>query len=353
MADYPQPTEILPDFNPSVFRTNDVSLTIAEGEKYFLTYPTAQGAESIPTLTTGTLNVSGSVNITNSSTKGTAYGYQTSVPTTGTGGDNTSFGYQAGRYFSTLTDSGGNTAFGALAMGNGVSMVAASNNTAIGHNALYGLTTGTRNTFVGVALQTAPLTTTESNNTTLGFNAKCAVGVSGSTAIGSGALASASNQVVLGTSSQTVGLYTITPIYSSIPTSLDATERLIFPTGAPVGSRCFATQANAGFALVAGQITNFIEFTDIPQGVYMFAGYFDFEPYTNPAFGGYVEATDGTRSAITATITGATTLNVSSNNGIWVNTTSSATFGFLINSASHPYTKVGGTLMRVSLIRIA
>ena len=217
MASYPAPTEELPVFSPSVFETNNIPLTIEEGEKYFITYPTAQGAITIPTLSTGTLgvsgtatigtaaitttNVSGTLNITNNSTKATVYGYGTTIPTSGAGEHNSAFGYQAGKTFNTLTTNGGNSAFGALSLFSIAD--GALNNTAVGHNSLYGLTTGTNNTFVGTAIQTGNLTTNESNNTTLGYNAKCAAGVNTSTAIGSGALASASNQVVLGTSSQT------------------------------------------------------------------------------------------------------------------------------------------------------
>jgi hypothetical protein len=59
MADYPPPTQILPDFNPAVFRTNDIPLTIAEAENYFLSFPTAQGTQNF-----GTINVAGTLNVT-------------------------------------------------------------------------------------------------------------------------------------------------------------------------------------------------------------------------------------------------------------------------------------------------
>lgn len=72
MASYPAPTETLPLFSPSAFDVNDVPLTITDGAKYFITYPTAQGAITIPTLTSGTLNVSGTATITNTSVSGTA-----------------------------------------------------------------------------------------------------------------------------------------------------------------------------------------------------------------------------------------------------------------------------------------
>ena len=202
MASYPAPTETLPIFSPSVFETNNIPLTIEEGENYFITYPTAQGAITIPTLTSGTLNVSGTVNITNTSTKGTVYGYGTTIPT-GSGEHNTAFGYEAGKGFSNLTTTGGNTAFGALALTSNI--VGATNNTAVGHNALYSLTDGDGNTQVGTTTTAlAANLTTGSNNTLIGFSASVSgTGVSTSTAIGYLAQATASNQIVLGTSNET------------------------------------------------------------------------------------------------------------------------------------------------------
>lgn len=47
MANYPPPTEDLPIFDSRLFETNDIPLTIAEGSKYFLNYPVAQGKETL------------------------------------------------------------------------------------------------------------------------------------------------------------------------------------------------------------------------------------------------------------------------------------------------------------------
>jgi hypothetical protein len=221
MANYPAPTELLPAFTPSVFETNDTPLTIEEGEKYFLTYPVAQGAQTIPTLSTGTLSVSGTVNITNPTPKATVYGFETTVPT-GTGEHNTAFGYRAGRGFSTLTTTGGNTAFGALAMA-AANINGATNNTAIGHNSLLVLTTGDENTCVGV--NSGNNLTTGSENTCVGMSArpstssttlvvaigKNAIGVSNNTVIGSNAAAGSGNQcVAVGRSSSCVGANSVT-----------------------------------------------------------------------------------------------------------------------------------------------
>ena len=63
MASYPPPKENLDKFNPVVFDVNNVPLTIAEGEKYFVKYPIAQDAETFSTTTTATANIT-TANIT-------------------------------------------------------------------------------------------------------------------------------------------------------------------------------------------------------------------------------------------------------------------------------------------------
>ena len=120
MASYPPPKENLTEFNPVVFDTNNVPLTIAEGEKYFLKFPLAQGAETFSTTTTATANITtgvitGTLNTTNSTNFATVFGYQTSIPTVNSV-HNTAYGYQAAKTLSATTGTGGNTAFGAIAM---------------------------------------------------------------------------------------------------------------------------------------------------------------------------------------------------------------------------------------------
>jgi hypothetical protein len=51
---YPPPSENLPIFDSSVFNVNNTPLTISEGLKYFLAFPSAQGTENLQTI-----NVSG------------------------------------------------------------------------------------------------------------------------------------------------------------------------------------------------------------------------------------------------------------------------------------------------------
>ena len=53
MSAYPPPIEDLPFFNPAVFTVLDIPLTVAEGEKYFLKYPQAQGTQSFTDINVG------------------------------------------------------------------------------------------------------------------------------------------------------------------------------------------------------------------------------------------------------------------------------------------------------------
>jgi hypothetical protein len=53
MSAYPPPVEELPIFNPAVFIVKDTPLTIAEGEKYFLKYPQAQGTQNFTDINVG------------------------------------------------------------------------------------------------------------------------------------------------------------------------------------------------------------------------------------------------------------------------------------------------------------
>lgn len=207
MADYPPPSQLLPSFNPAVFRANDTPLTIAEAENYFVSFPTAQGAVNL-----ASVSVAGDLTLTNSSTYGTVYGYQATKPTTGTSIHNTAYGYQAGKGLVNTTGTGGNTAFGAVAL---VDITGTSNNnTAIGHNALEAVTTGDGNTQVGMTtLALAANLTTGSNNTLIGHSASVSgTSISNSTAIGYSAQASASNTIVLGTASETVRFNSLKPL---------------------------------------------------------------------------------------------------------------------------------------------
>jgi hypothetical protein len=53
MTSYPPPVENLPIFNPNVFTILDIPLTVAEGEKYFLKFPQAQGTQNFTDINVG------------------------------------------------------------------------------------------------------------------------------------------------------------------------------------------------------------------------------------------------------------------------------------------------------------
>jgi hypothetical protein len=130
------------------------------------------------------------------------------------GNQNSFFGYQAGKANST---GGANAFFGESAGSSNVSgfsnaffgtqsgnKATGSNNSFFGTAAGNIFTSGNNNVFVG--FNTGSTSTTESNNTLLGFDADINVGVSFSTAIGTGAKATLSHTIVLGTVSETVVL---------------------------------------------------------------------------------------------------------------------------------------------------
>ena len=142
MADYPPPNENLLIFSPSAFSVNDGALTIEDGKKFFLQFPTAQGTENL-----ATTNISGVLTSTNN-THNLGFGYQALLnKVDGSAIDNTAFGFQA---LSALTLGDSNTAIGDLALQimTGTSATT-SQNTAVGHQAGRFLLTGTNNTFLG------------------------------------------------------------------------------------------------------------------------------------------------------------------------------------------------------------
>ena len=60
--EYRPPTESLPIFDSTVFRTPDTTLTIGTASKYFLQYPNAQGTENLQTTNVNGLMKIGFVN---------------------------------------------------------------------------------------------------------------------------------------------------------------------------------------------------------------------------------------------------------------------------------------------------
>jgi len=152
-----------------------------------------EGGNSVATNTaTGYLALA--ANLTDVSNN-SAFGNQ-SLRTNTTGSNNSAFGYFSLQANSTGTK---NSAFGSNALKSSTT----SHCTAIGHLALGANTTGAQNTAVGSSAGAANIT--GANNTFLGYNANTNANNHGnSTAIGAFSVISASNQIVLGTSTETV-----------------------------------------------------------------------------------------------------------------------------------------------------
>jgi hypothetical protein len=134
------------------------------------------------------------------------------------GSNNTAVGYLA---LDLNTDGNNNTSFGTSAL---TANTSGSTNTAVGVASLASNNTGGNNTAVGYqAGQAGTANTTGSNNTYVGYQAQAdANNYSNSTALGAGAVITASNQIVLGTASETV----IIP-GTSLVTTNDATINTI------------------------------------------------------------------------------------------------------------------------------
>lgn len=107
--------------------------------------------------------------------------------------NNTSVGFWSGRYLQTGS---ANVAIGFQALYGGSGNTATSNNTAVGYNSLYSITTGSNNTAVGYS--TGSGVTTNTYNTFLGTNATASVGLNYATAIGADAVVTSSNTVLIG-----------------------------------------------------------------------------------------------------------------------------------------------------------
>lgn len=150
----------------------------------------------------GTMNVLRDISV-NGITIGTGSGGYTNtivgnlaLANNSVGINNTAVGYAALQ----LNTASNNTAIGFNAL---VSNTTGTNNTAAGYNALGSNTTGSNNTAIGYNAGSANVD--GSFNTYIGYNANADAGnYSYSTAIGANALITGSNQIVLGTSAETV-----------------------------------------------------------------------------------------------------------------------------------------------------
>ena len=131
----------------------------------------------------------------------TAVGFHAARNATGT--NNLAIGYRALRGTAATNTGDYNVAIGEDSL---FSITTGAQNTAIGYYALKSLTTGSYNVAVGYQAGFAgTANTTGTNNTYIGYQAQAdANSYSNSTALGSGATITASNQVVLGSSTETV-----------------------------------------------------------------------------------------------------------------------------------------------------
>ena len=157
-------------------------------------------SNSITNTALGYLSLKDNTNGSSTGYSNTAVGsYSLTANTTGI--DNTAIGADASKY---NTVGSSNTSLGSHSL----SLNSASNNTAIGKEALYSNDTGSNNTAVGSISgygNGSNPNITGSNNTYIGYNTGCAsTNLSNSTAIGSGATITASNQIVLGTSTNNI-----------------------------------------------------------------------------------------------------------------------------------------------------
>ena len=168
MSAYTPPTENLSVFNSSLFSQSASDyISQSYADTHYIQYATSQS---------GTINIAGILTNTNSSSN-QIYGYGSSI----LGTNNTGYGYAALQ---------NNTATGLA-------------NTAIGYNSLLANTTGDFNVSLGGGAGVT--NTTGSNNTYLGRAADAnAATYSNSTAVGSNATITASNQIMLGTLTETV-----------------------------------------------------------------------------------------------------------------------------------------------------
>jgi len=286
MSEETPPTYTTSIFNQSNFGTTDGEIDTAYLNSNYLRYPIAQtGLETIAnlatttqtatTLTATTLTATndatingltvgkGGGSLVNNTALGVsalssnvnpgffhvAIGYE-ALKLNSFATSNTAVGYAA---LSKTTTGGFNTAFGVNTLLNNVTSL---NNTAIGAEAL-NLTTGGSNTALGY--QAGRAQTSGTNNTYIGALAQANANTyTNSTALGYNATITASNQVVLGTNTETVVIPNqINFNYTSNPTLA-------------VGSIGYNYQFTfSGGAISSGGTKTIASFTNTPVGIYL------------------------------------------------------------------------------------
>lgn len=288
MSAYDPPSESIDVFNSSLFTSTSENITQSYADTHYLKYPTSQtGTETIYSLATtndATINGLTVGKGAGSVATNTALGDNALAVMTSSGNNNVAIGTDA---LVKATSSIKNTAVGSNALTN---TITGSKNTAVGNSSLSGNFTGEENTAVGdgalfattasnntaVGFEALSINTSGSNNTAIGYRAGKAgtanltgsnntfIGkdaqanannYSNSTALGSGATITASNQVVLGTTSDTVRYNKLAPLYTSVPTYTSSEVGYIFSSD---GTGAFGTGS-----------VDFITVTDLAVGVYI------------------------------------------------------------------------------------
>lgn len=228
MATYPPPTETLPIFDAGVFTTNDTTLTIAQADARYLKFPTGQGTETLPALVMSGAITLGTNNIKLTNATSNFYTNNNSNPIT-TGGNNCMIGLNCG---SAITTGGTNTGLGffdtfkTLTSGNANTAIGfqslqvvntTNNNTALGYQSGL-LTTGSNNTFIGTSADTT--SASASQCTAIGYQSSC--GASNTTALGHATIASGASSTAVGHNATTAGFARSTAIgYNSAATAVD------------------------------------------------------------------------------------------------------------------------------------
>lgn len=171
-----------------------------------------------------------------------------------TGGNNTYVGTSSG-WFNLGAN---NTALGFQAL-YGVSGQSGGNNTAIGYQALYAITSGTNNVAVGNTAGNA--ITTGTYNTAIGNNAQVSATLTYATAIGAGSSATTSNSVVLGRNTDTVtvtgslNLSTVSNMSGTVTSTSSTVQTTVCTLSATVyRSVTFNIQVNSGTNYTSAQI---------------------------------------------------------------------------------------------------
>lgn len=281
MSAYDPPSETIGVFNGSLFTSTSDSITQSYADTHYLKYPTSQSA----TETITSLVVSNDLTSTNDATingltvgKGntsagatnTAIGYHSLLSTTISAQNNVAIGYNSSNKItsainnvavgkdSLFTNVGGNSN---IAIGNeALYNTTNAGNVGVGENALRNTSTGTHNVAVGYQAGYAGgvPNTVGSYNTYVGYQAQTnGNNYTNSTAIGANAVIGGSNQIILGTASETVKYNKVAPLYSTIPTF----------TSADIG---YSESITSTVTSIGTTITTLMTSSSLPIGKYLY-----------------------------------------------------------------------------------